>query len=162
MPLLAGSMQEGHASRVATAQRFLALHRACHTLSRLATVRRMDSPPTLPKKGLGPAGWVGIGCGGIVFLCLVGFAVFSMKFGGTVKQFAEEAAKNPTRTVATTMVRVGMGTFEMVAEDDANKRYTVREKANGKLTTIYWNAKARKAEIIAGDFSAIPTEPAAQ
>ena len=119
----------------------------------------MDSPPPVPKKGLGALGWLGIGCGGIVFLCVVGFAVFSMKFGGSLKQFAEDAQKNPTRVVATTMVKVGMGTFEMVAEDDANKRYTVREKANGKLTTIYWSERTKKAEIIPGDFSAIPAEP---
>ena len=85
-----------------------------------------------------------------------------MKFGGSIKEFAEGAQKNPTRMVATTMVRVGMGTFEMVAEDDANKRYTVREKANGKLTTIYWNEKAKKAEVIPGDFSAIPADPGAK
>jgi hypothetical protein len=45
----------------------------------------------------------------------------------------------------------------MVAEDDANKRYTVKETKTGKLTTIYWSEKTGKPEVIEGDFSAIPT-----
>ncbi|MEA3208721.1 MAG: hypothetical protein QOE70_1778 [Chthoniobacter sp.] len=117
----------------------------------------MDTP-TPQKKGLGPLAWIGIGCGGIIVLAIIAFVVFGVLFGGKLKKFAEDAQKNPTRTTATTMVTVSGGQFEMIAEDDANKRYTVREKKSGNLTTIYWNEKKKAPEVISGDFSAIPAD----
>ncbi len=119
------------------------------------------STPPPQNKGLGPLAWIGIGCGGIVALCILGFVIVTMMYGGKIKQFAEDVQKNPTRTMATTMVTVSAGQFEMVAEDDANKRYTVREKSNGKLTTIYWSEKKKAPETVQGDFSAIPAEDSA-
>ena len=117
----------------------------------------MENPPPVPqKKGLGSLAWVGIGCGSLVILGIIAFAILGVTFGSKVKQFADEAQKNPTRLVATTMVSVGSGQMEMISEDDANKRYTVRAKSTGKLTTIYWSEKKHTAEIIEGDFSAIP------
>ena len=118
-------------------------------------------PPIPQKKGLGALAWLGIGCGGIVVLAIIGFIVVTMMFGGKAKQFLEDAQKNPTRTTATTMIAVSGGQIEMAQEDDANKRYTIREKSNGKLTTIYWNEKKKAPEIVPGDFSAIPADPAA-
>jgi hypothetical protein len=118
----------------------------------------MDTPPPIQKKGIGALGWIGIGCGGIIVLIIIGFVAFGLLFGGKLKQFAEDAQKDPTRTMATTMVTVSIGEIEMVAEDAANKRYTVREKKTGKLTTMYWNEKEKKVEVIPGDFSAIPAE----
>ena len=117
--------------------------------------------PTPQKKGLSPLAWIGIGCGGIVVLAIIGFIVVGVMFGGKAKQFIEDAQKNPTRATASMMVTASAGQFEMVAEDDANKRYTVKEKQSGKLTTIYWNEKKQAPEVIPGDFSAIPAEPAA-
>ena len=116
--------------------------------------------PTPQKKGLGPLAWIGIGCGGIVVLAIIGFVVFGMMFGGKIKQFAEDAQKNPAKATASLMVSASAGQFEMAAEDDANKRYTVREKKSGSLTTIYWNEKKQAPEVIPGDFSAIPADPA--
>ncbi len=118
------------------------------------------SPPNLPKKGLSALAWVGIGCGGIVALAVIAFVIITFMFGGKIKQVVEEAQKNPTRAMATTMVSMSFGQIEMVAEDDANKRYTVREKQHGKLTTIYWNEKTKAPEVIPGDFSAIPKDSA--
>ncbi len=114
------------------------------------------STPPPQKKGLGPLAWVGIGCGGITVLAIIGVVVFFMMYGGKFKEMAADAQKNPTRFAATTMVNVSGGQIEMVAQDDANKRYTVREKSNGKLTTIYWDAKKNAPEVIPGDFTAIP------
>jgi hypothetical protein len=124
-----------------------------------------NSPPPLQKKGLGPLAWIGIGCGGLVVLAIIGFIVVGWLYGprirqlkGTVTQFAQDAQKNPTRATATMMVSMSAGQIEMVAEDDANKRYTVKEKQSGKLTTIYWNEKKKAPEVIPGDFSAIPAD----
>ena len=114
---------------------------------------------TPQKQGLGPLAWIGIGCGGIIALAIVGFVVLTFVFGGKFKQFAEDAQKDPTRMTATMMVNVSGGKFEMVAEDEPGKRYTVREKQSGALTTIYWSERTKKAEIIQGDFSAIPAIP---
>ena len=122
----------------------------------------METPPPTPqKKGLGALAWIGIGCGGIVVLGIIAMVAGGMMFGGKIKQFAEDAQKNPTRTTATAMVTMSGGQFEMVAEDDANKRYTVKEKKSGALTTIYWSEKKKAPEVIPGDFTAIPAETAA-
>lgn len=117
------------------------------------------NPPPLEKKGLGPLAWIGIGCGSILLLAVIASVVFYFAFGPKIKEFAEDAQKNPTRATATLMVKTGQ--FEMKTEDDANKRYTVREKQNGQLMTIYWNEKKQAPEVVAGDFSAIPAEPPA-
>ena len=117
----------------------------------------MENPPPVPqKKGLGPLAWVGIGCGGIVVLSIVAVAVVSLFFGSKIKKFAEDAQSNPTRMMASGMVAVSSGQIEMVAQDDVKKRYTVREKRTGKLTTIYWSEKNKAPEVVEGDFSAIP------
>lgn len=112
--------------------------------------------PTPQKKGLGPLAWIGIGCGGIVVLSIIGFVIFGMMFGGKIKQFAEDAQKNPAKATASLMVSAGVG--EMVAQDDENKRYTVKEKQSGKQTTFYWDAKKNSVGQVDGDFSAIPVE----
>lgn len=113
-----------------------------------------NSSPTPEKKGLGPLAWLGIGCGGLVVIGMIGLVIFGSILGPKFKQFAEDAAKNPTRATASLMVKSGQ--FEMVAEDDAHKRYTIRQKQTGKLMTIYWNEKTQTAVTIEGDFSAIP------
>ena len=118
-------------------------------------------PPAAPKKGLGTAAKIGIGCGAIVLLVLIASVIGTVLLGGKLKNFAEEAQKNPTRATATMMVKASVGNMEMVAEDDANKRYTVKETKTGKLTTIYWNEKTNAPEVIEGDFSAIPAAPPA-
>ena len=118
------------------------------------------SSPTPQKKGLGVLAWLGIGCGGLVVLGVIGLVVFYMMFGGKIKQFAEDAQKNPTRATASLMVSASAGQFEMVAEDDAHLRYTVKAKQGGQLTTIYWDEKKKAPVTIPGDFSAIPADAA--
>ena len=113
------------------------------------------SAPT-PKKGLGTGAKIGIGCGGLVLLIIIGFVIAVVLGAAKWKKFGEEAQKNPTRATATMMVSASMGTTEMVAEDDVNKRYTVKDKKSGTMTTIYWDAKKNAPEVIPGDFSAIP------
>ncbi len=114
-------------------------------------------PPIAPKKGLGTGAKIGIGCGIIVLLAIIAFIVSAVMLGGKVKEFVDEAQKNPTRATATMMVKTTAGAMEMVAEDDANKRYTLKETRTGKLTTVYWDEKKQAPEVIEGDFSAIPS-----
>lgn len=114
---------------------------------------------THSKKGLGTGAKIGIGCGAIIALIILGLVIFSIIFGDKLKKFAEDAQQNPTRASATMMVSASAGTLTMVAEDDASKRYTVKDQS-GKLTTIYWDASKQATVVIAGDFSAIPVVPA--
>ena len=119
------------------------------------------SPVALPPKtGLGTGAKIGIGCGIIVLLAIIGIVIGSVMLAGKAKKFAEDAQKNPTRTTADMMVSASFGAFEMVAQDDVNKRYTVKEKKSGSLTTIYWDEKTKTAKTISGDFTAIPADAA--
>jgi hypothetical protein len=106
----------------------------------------MDTPPT-QKKGLGPVAWISIGCGGIIVLGIIAVVIVGLVFG---KKFAD----NPTKATASIIVTSGVG--EMVAEDDVQKRYTIKEKKSGKLMTFYWSKKSNGPAQVDGDFSAIP------
>lgn len=116
----------------------------------------MSPPLQNPKKGLGTGAKIGIGCGAIVLLVIIGFGIVAVMFGGRMKEFVDEAQKNPTRATATMMVKASGGAMELVAEDDVNKRYTVKDVKTGTLTTIYWDSKKNAPEVVPGDFSAIP------
>jgi hypothetical protein len=121
----------------------------------------MDTTTPPPKKGIGALGWLGIGCGGLVLIVVIVCVVFAVKMGPAAKKFAAEAQSNPTRATANMAVTVSAGKLEMAAEDDINKRYTLREKGTDKLTTIYWDAKQQKPLTVSGDFSAIPADATA-
>ena len=113
----------------------------------------MDTPPP-QKKGLGVLGWLGIGCGGIIVLGLIGIAVVVFMNRGSIA----EAQNNPTRFAATVAVKVSGGQLQIVAEDNEKKRYTLKDSKSGTMTTIYWSAKQNKPVTIQGDFSAIPAD----
>lgn len=121
-------------------------------------------PPHSPtaKKGLGTAAKVGIGCGAIVALVVIGLVIASLMFGSKIVDFAEKAQKNPTRAAATMMVTASGGATQMVAEDDVNKRYTVKDSKTGELTTIYWDAQTNSPKVVTGSFSEIPATPGAE
>lgn len=108
---------------------------------------------------MGTGAKIGIGCGAILLLGIIGIVIASVMFGGKLMSFAEDAQKNPTRATATAMVSMSGGKLQMTAEDDANKRYTVKDP-DGKLMTIYWDETKKAPVTIEGDFSAIPTTPA--
>lgn len=111
---------------------------------------------------MGTGAKIGIGCGAIVLLAILGVIIAVVMFGGKMKQLGEDMQKNPTRTTATMMVSMSGGALEMIAEDDANKRYTIKEKKSGTLTTVYWDEKKQAPEVIPGDFSAIPAAGTAE
>lgn len=117
----------------------------------------MDTYPTPPqKKGIGVLGWLGIGCGGIVVLVIIALVVGGAILTPKLKQLGEDFAKNPARATATTLVSVAHGQIEMAAEDDVNRRYTIRDKKTGELTTIYFDIRTQKPVTVKGDFSSIP------
>jgi hypothetical protein len=118
-----------------------------------------SSPAPNQKKGIGTLGWLGIGCGGLVVLAIIGTIVAVFFVGAKLKDVTKEAQQNPTRAAASIVVKMGVG--EMIAEDDVNKRYTVREKRTGTLTTFYWDAKRKEPASVNGDFSAIPADASA-
>ncbi len=106
---------------------------------------------------MGTGAKVGIGCAIIVALLVILMIIASIMFGDELKSFAEEAQTNPTRATATMMVSASRGGMELVAEDDVNKRYTVKDADSGELTTIFWNEETGGPEVVKGDFSAIPS-----
>ncbi len=119
----------------------------------------MEAYSTPPKKkGLSNGAKIGIGCGGLALLIVIGIVVAGMLLGGKLMEFGEESQKNPARATATSMVNLSFGAMEMVAEDDVNKRYTVKVTKTGDMTTIYWSEKSKTAKYVSGDFSAIPQE----
>lgn len=114
--------------------------------------------PAPVKQPMGRGAKVGIGCGAIFLLFIIGGVVLAVMFAGRLKNFAEEAQQNPTRATVTTMVKFSGGTLQIVAEDDVLKRYTLKD-STGKLITVYWDEAAQAPVTISGDFSAIPTTP---
>lgn len=115
----------------------------------------MDNPPS-QKKGIGALGWLGIGCGLVVFLAIIGVVVTTFFFGGKLKNFAEEAVSNPPRAAAGMVVNMGLA--EWVTQDDEKKIYTIKEKQSGKVSTFYYSKKKQGPEQVTGDASAVPAD----
>ena len=115
-----------------------------------------NSPTPDQKKGLGVFAWIGIGCGGLVALVLVACIALTVFFGGKFKDFVNDAEKNPARAAVTFTMKISGGKFELVAEDDVQKRYTLKDKKSGELTTFYWDETKSSLESVEGDFSKIP------
>lgn len=91
--------------------------------------------PATQKKGLSPLAWVGIGCGALVVIGLIGMAIlFAMGvswLGGKAQEFEE----NPAMASAKTMVTLNPE-LELVEADDAAGTLTVRNRDTGEVTTV--------------------------
>jgi hypothetical protein len=87
-------------------------------------------PPPPQKKGLGPLGWVLIGCGAIVILVCIGFAVL----GYLAKNKLAEIQKNPEMATAKTIVALNPD-LETVSSDDEAKTITIRNKKTNEVVT---------------------------
>jgi len=107
--------------------------------------------------------WVGIGCGGIVILGVIGVG---LAIGWGVKK-AKEFAKNPSKSTAELIV-MGNKDLEKVSEDDATGEMTIRVKSTGETTTIKYDDLAKGkitvkdkdgnvTQIGGGDVSKIPS-----
>lgn len=92
----------------------------------------VSQPQAAPqKKGMGPLGWIAIGCGVIVVLCLVVLAAA----GWFVKKKVGEFQDNPALAAAKMMVAVNPD-LEMVAADEEAGTITVRNKKTGEEVTV--------------------------
>lgn len=121
----------------------------------------MSTPPpqppqvqAAPKKGLHPLAWVGIGCGGLLVLAIIGgaFLVGAMKrkYDEVVKEFAE----NPQKVVAEQVVKMNPD-LEVVLEDDEAGEMTIRNTATGEESTISYKDLAEGKLTVKGDDGSI-------
>lgn len=91
--------------------------------------------PATQKKGLSPLAWVGIGCGALVVIGLIGMAIlFAMGvswLGGKAQEFEE----NPAMASAKMVVRANPE-LELVEADEEAGTLTVRNRQTGEVTTV--------------------------
>jgi hypothetical protein len=88
-------------------------------------------PPPPPKKGMGPLGWVLIGCGVIVVVGLIAFGAFAY----FVKSKVDGFQKNPAAATAKLMVQVDPD-LDLVSEDDQAGTLTVHNKKTNETLTM--------------------------
>ncbi|HVR97292.1 MAG TPA: hypothetical protein VMW27_11805, partial [Thermoanaerobaculia bacterium] len=100
----------------------------------------VQSPPPYPppgapaKKGLSPLAWVGIGCGALLVVGFIVFAIITFVIGRKVKQMAD----NPDAAAMTAIEWVIKANpdVELVKSDPDTKTFTVRDKKTGEVTTV--------------------------
>ena len=95
-------------------------------------------PQSAPKKGLPVIAWIGIGCGAIVFVGVVGFVVLGMFAAKKARDFARDMEANPAKTAAETFVRFNPE-LELVSSDESAGTITIREKKTGKVATFKYS-----------------------
>jgi hypothetical protein len=88
-------------------------------------------PQTPPKKGLGPLGWILIGCGGLVVIGMVAMGACFF----VAKRQVDKFGKNPTLAAAEMMVRLNPD-LEVVSKDDDKGTLTIRNKKTGEVGTF--------------------------
>ena len=121
--------------------------------------------PTQPpvKKGLGPLGWVLIGCGGII---LIGFLVLGA-LGWFAKKKIDQFAENPTFNAAKLVVQMNPE-LELVSADEKTGTLTIKNKKTGEVTTLsaedakegrwtFKNDKGETATLGAGSAQTLPS-----
>jgi hypothetical protein len=93
-------------------------------------------PPS--RKGLSPLAWIGIGCGALAVLAVIGFSIMVLAGGWFLKKQADKLEKNPTLVAAEWFVRANPD-LEVVSTDEDAGTITVKEIKTGKVATL--NAK---------------------
>ena len=110
------------------------------------------APPQTPaKKGLGPLGWILIGCGGLI---LIGALVLG-GIGWYAKQKITEFGENPTFNAAKLAVRMNPD-LELVSADEKTSTLTIKDKKTGEVTTISaedakegrWSVKTKEGTTV--------------
>lgn len=93
--------------------------------------------PPPPRKGLSPLAWIGIGCGALAVLAVIGFSVMLVAGGWFIKKQAEKIEKNPM-VVAEWVLRANPD-LEVVSTDEDAGTITVKNVKTGEVVTL--NAK---------------------
>lgn len=93
------------------------------------TVASPPPPPgaPAPKKGMGPLGWIAIGCGAIALLGIIAFGVLGW--------WAKKKLENPAMTAAEVIVRTNPD-LELVSSDPDKNTLTVKNTKTGEVVTI--------------------------
>jgi len=87
------------------------------------------------KKGLPVIAWVGIGCGALIVLMVVAFAVGSFFLVKKGKEIAADFEDNPGMAAARMLVKLNPE-FEEVSADEENGTITVRNTKTGEEITV--------------------------
>lgn len=101
------------------------------------TVSSPHTPPPppgapMPRKGMSPLAWVGIGCGAILLLAVAAIVVGGYIFKTKV---VDPVAENPTMAAAEMIVRMNPE-LELVSSDREKGTLTVRNKKDGEVVTV--------------------------
>lgn len=100
----------------------------------------MSIPPPAPgspapKKGLSGLAIAGIGCGGLIVIGLIGVFILVGKACTGLKEYAQEAQKNPAKAAALLAAKFNPD-IEVISTDDAKGEITLKDKKTGKVTTL--------------------------
>jgi hypothetical protein len=88
-----------------------------------------------PKKGTSPLVWILAGCGGLVVIAGIIFALLTYWGYNKAKSYVETAKKNPAIAAAKLMVAANPD-LEIVSEDDEAGTITVRDRKSGEEITM--------------------------
>lgn len=91
--------------------------------------------PAPQKKGISPLVWILGGCGGVLVLAAIVFAVMGYFVVHKVKGYAESAKKNPAVFAAKLAVAANPD-LEVVSSDDEDGTVTIRNKKTGEEITM--------------------------
>ncbi len=105
-------------------------------------------PQPAPKKGLSCLAMTGIGCLVLVVLGLVGGGALVAKFMPQLKEFAEDAKKNPNKAAAKLILNVMPG-FQMVRDEEDKQQFVFTVSGTTEEFTMnYADAKDGKGLVI--------------
>lgn len=96
------------------------------------------SGPVVEKKGMPVIAWVGIGCGGILLLAIIGL----IALGGMFFKAAKKVMDNPAKASAEFALRANKD-LEKVAENDQSGEMTFRVKSTGEEVTLKYDDLAK-------------------
>lgn len=88
-----------------------------------------------PKKGMSGLAIAGIGRGGLIVIGLIGVFMLLGKACTGLKEYAEEAQKNPAKAAAMLVTKFNPD-IEVVSTNDTAGEITIRDKKTGKETTL--------------------------
>ncbi len=106
-----------------------------------------------PKKGLSGWAWAGIGCGTIVLIGVIGFALLVGFCKRKFDEFGKDMQTNPERKAAEMIIGIHPD-FSVVNANDYNKEMTIRDDKTGKeMTFSYRDIADGKFALTAPDGS---------